>query len=287
MLKYRNIGISISDSPDLAVLGLGDVHQADTIIEFIRHLLLNDARLIYGHDLREGGYAQLFTDLLAQYGAVKADDYRCVNYLAWPIAQALSNTDFLELRELGIEVKKGDVPKEEVKKKTAPNLENCSVHELRSYWSKSLTDMRTEMTKNTEARIFVGGATEFGKGSIPGLYEEALMAIKSRQPIYFIGSLGGASKIMIDFINGQELAAKAIGSEPDQEFRDCYRKLYGTAPLNTAKALNEIGELGINGLSELNGLSPQENQRLFETPYTLEMVRLVLSGLKRILVQSG
>ena len=280
MLLDRNIGISISDSDDLALLGLGEVHLRDMVVEFTRHLLLNHSRLIYGHDLRTRGYAQLFADLNTQYGSSRTDKHRCVNYLAWPMAQQLTNTDLLELDQLGIEVKLGRplLSSEQV----ALDPQNCSGQELRCYWSKSLTEMRIEMTKDSHARVFIGGSTKLGKGSIPGVYEEAFLAIESGQPIYFIGALGGTSNLMINALIGKENVVAKNNSRLS-EFEKLYTNLYGIPLLSKTRVLSEIKTLGLGGLSKLNGLSFFENERLFETPYVLEMVRLVLLGLKRIL----
>ena len=45
----------------------------------------------------------------------------------------------------------------------------------------------------------------------------------------------------------------------------------------------EGADWGIAGLCATNGLTPEENRRLFETPHIIEMVYLVLRGLQRVL----
>ena len=60
----------------------------DLSVELARHLLISGAHLVYGGDLRPGGFTELFKDLTYQYGIYEKDktlkNY-FTNYLAWPI----------------------------------------------------------------------------------------------------------------------------------------------------------------------------------------------------------
>jgi hypothetical protein len=56
------VGVSVSDTTDMAMLGMGPEHLEDATLEIARYLLAMGSRLVYGGDLRPGG----FTDLLAE-----------------------------------------------------------------------------------------------------------------------------------------------------------------------------------------------------------------------------
>ena len=51
-LSQKAIAVAISDSPDMAGLGLAPEHLRDAMAEIARHLLALGARLVYGGDLR-------------------------------------------------------------------------------------------------------------------------------------------------------------------------------------------------------------------------------------------
>jgi len=67
-LKDVSIGISISktDSVELQALGLSDFHLQNAMLEIARQCLAQGAKLVYGGDLRPGG----FTEKLAGTGQV-------------------------------------------------------------------------------------------------------------------------------------------------------------------------------------------------------------------------
>jgi hypothetical protein len=60
-LAGMRIGISISESPDMAVLGLGPEHLEDAMSEIARRLLACGASLVYGGDLRMQFPGQIIT----------------------------------------------------------------------------------------------------------------------------------------------------------------------------------------------------------------------------------
>src|SRR5215470_16444954 len=66
-LEGWRIAVSISDSPDLASLGLGDRHLRDVMVEVARHLISAGAALVYGGDLRKKGYTELLFEVAARY----------------------------------------------------------------------------------------------------------------------------------------------------------------------------------------------------------------------------
>ena len=63
----RNIGISISESPDMRYFGFSDGHLKDAMAGFAIHLLASGANLAYGGDLRDAGFSRLIFDLVLRY----------------------------------------------------------------------------------------------------------------------------------------------------------------------------------------------------------------------------
>lgn len=72
-LEGKNVAISISESPDSSILGIGKAMFEDLSVELARHLLISGAHLVYGGDLRQGGFTEMFKDLAYQYGIYEKD----------------------------------------------------------------------------------------------------------------------------------------------------------------------------------------------------------------------
>ena len=65
--KPKTIGISISDSPDMKALGLGNGHLRDAMTEVATYLLASGDDLAYGGDLRENGFTWTLFELASRY----------------------------------------------------------------------------------------------------------------------------------------------------------------------------------------------------------------------------
>lgn len=144
-------------------------------------------------------------------------------------------------------------------------------------WAESLSSMRNEMEKNVNARIILGGRTQGFKGYMPGLYEEAANAVSKEHPLFLLGGFGGAASRLVNLVQGK--------ISPKELFEEC---LMNPAYKDFVQYLNkEHGEFDYSSLEVLynnlpilrNGLSEDENNRLFVTTNITEIVALILKGL--------
>lgn len=115
----------------------------------------------------------------------------------------------------------------------------------------SLTKMRVEMENNAHARIVVGGKMMGYSGIMPGIIEEFKIAIETGHPVYVVGGFGGASRYVANV-------------------------LLGVTEVEDPFAWME----GFNITNLRNGLSEEENKRLFVSTNAMEIVSLILKGLK-------
>src|SRR5690606_9979930 len=86
-LSRSVIAVSVSDSPDMPMLGLGKEHLEDAMAEIARHLLALGARLLYGGDLRQKGFTELLFELVARHrrdADIGDERVGVTNVLAWP-----------------------------------------------------------------------------------------------------------------------------------------------------------------------------------------------------------
>lgn len=256
------VSVSISDSPDMAVLGLGNGHLQNAACEFATYLLADDVGLAYGGDLRPGGFTEVLFELRYKYqrSADAGVKTGITNYLAWPVHASMATDELsgimagmrghARLVLIGQNGKRMSVNEYQEMQPHTPDK-----HE----WSEGLTAMRRVMCEDTDARVVLGGAVEGYKGRMPGIAEEVLLSLESGQPVFLIGGFGGCAR---DIAETLKLVDTWPGSRPDWPGR-CQFKRYVADDLH-------------------NGLSHKENMALARTSYMNQAVILVMCGLRRL-----
>ncbi|MBW7913402.1 MAG: hypothetical protein H3C54_06830 [Taibaiella sp.] len=283
-LTNRKIGVSISESEDIELLGFSEVHQQDAMIEFARYLLVQGATLVYGGDLRKDGYTLLFSELSFQYrDRSQHRKNHFINYSSYPIYLNISKTQELEFKKNRVEFKKIAPPK--IAKPISSTWFPPDSIQNKLIWSASLEKMRAEMNEVSDARIFMGGRSQGYSGVMPGVLEEALMSLNSNKPTYLIGAFGGITGAIIKALEGenpQEITEVFQFNDSNyKKFISEIRK-NGNGDVDYAIITKTIQEYGLSKLSKYNGLTKEENQILFTTPHIPVMLHYVLKGLSKI-----
>ena len=254
------IAISMSESPDMAVLGFGEDHLREAVAEFAIYLLASGANLAYGGDLRPGGLTELLFELVTRYQRQEDTDARVIDYLAWPVHVRMKAADLdalaAELQGFAQLVLVGQdgrwMSMED--RRTLPSHEPDE-HE----WGTGLTAMRKTMRGETDARIVLGGRVEGYKGRMPGVAEEALLSLDAGQPLFLVGGFGGCTRDIAETVG---LVDSWVGSRSAWPGRQQFKR-YTQTNLH-------------------NGLSSEENQLLARTPHLEQAVTLVMQGLRRL-----
>ena len=294
LLTGREIALSISESPDLEVLGLSLMHLQDAMVEFARYLFAADARIFYGGDLRPGGFTEILFNLVRTYppNVREGEPSRSVvNYLAWPrwLRQTKAQkADILGLAEIHeVRPPAGLVADEGV------YLEPDSTAS-RFVWARCHTAMREEMNRDLDARIVMGGRLTGYQGCYPGILEETLLALRDGKPVYVLGGFGGCAAEIANALEGK--TPKGLTESFQFEYKE-YRDLadfYNQRvkedasvgrPIDYQKILEILHRTGAVGLG--NGLSEEENQRLFRAVHVPELIALVLKGLSQLFEGRG
>ena len=282
-----HIAISISDSPEIENLGFSLAHQKNLITEITRFLIIHGSNLVYGGDLRLNGYTRLFSNLVYQYRPSKeVGKLFFRNYFSFPIYLKLTRSDTLEFKKNGVLPVMVDPP------------ENLGIDKSTSYdpvgndnlfiWAESLTKMREEMQSKTDARIFTGGSMSNFKGKYPGLLEESILALKNDIPVYFMGIFGGITSRIIEGLKGkqpQELTIKWQSSQNEnyEEFVSHYNSKKDGDKIDYKLSTEFLNDYTLERLSKNNGLTIEENERLFNTIHTSEIIFLIMKGLHNTL----
>jgi len=292
-LQGQAIGISISESDpgELQALGLSSGHLQIAMLEIARQCLAQGAQLVYGGDLRPGGFTENLLELVRYHNDTLKKEYPPVsNYLAWPlkstvdIAWAAQNKDAIK-----IEAQKA--PDDLLDAGLMRDSNNPgTISAISAYvWARCLTAMREEIIRKTNARIMMGGRTLGFKGKYPGLVEEALLTLTASKPLFLLGGYGGASLAICQALQGQQTEALTESYQCQNEGYKALLQEYNhriveqqldLAPIDYQALNKTFADFGMNNLH--NGLSDEENNRLFETVNYDEAIGLILAGLARI-----
>jgi hypothetical protein len=283
-INGKVIGISISESDNLLELGFSVTHLRDAMVEIARYLLNSGAILAYGGDTRTGGFSQTLYDLVRLYKMPnESPSASLINFLAWPLSLRVTNEtqtsliDKVTFRKIP--------PPTDLTIDDSTFLEPVTVPNL-LVWAKCLTKMRIEMTRLSDARIFMGGRTTGFKGICPGVLEELLLALSQKKPIYLIGAFGGVTNDCINALQGKrtpsfQFEGYCADSTMYRDFAEEYNRTTSDMKIDYDYFYKTVMNFGLDQLSATNGLSVAENLRLFTTPHFPEIIHLVLKGLNK------
>jgi SLOG-like protein len=269
-LKEIRIGISISDSPDLAWLGLLETHMRLALGEIARCVLISEGKLAYGGRLDAKGYTSYLIQELHRYSRRDRPIRIC---LAWQEHRRLSIDQLKKEKEaLGLfgEIVFLDTDGSPIDPKTDRPQEPVpeSDDDIRK---RALTSMRQYMQTISDGRILIGGKRHGFQGDFPGVVEEAIISLEANQPIYPAGGFGGATLDIINALgvdDGSWLPERPHAPAPDERM---------------SRGLDILSELSSrkdwSGLQ--NGLSDVENRQLAATHRPSEIATLISLGLGR------
>jgi hypothetical protein len=281
------VAISVSESPDLQSLGLSKQHLRDALQEFARHVLANGGIVAYGSKLKKGGFAEDLMDL-AQTDRLAGSEprKRVIDYVSWPIhLQNDADTWAKQTAHYRPEVIFKKTGKPDDIQMDASTYFAPSTVEQRYAWARGLTLMREEMDSAPElrARVVMGGRVDGFIGKYPGVLEEAVITLQHGEALYLCGGFGGCTQQIIRALKGEAaLALTKAFQEQDSQYAEliAYYGKKGLEPIDYPRVCEYLAKKGVAGLN--NGLSDADNEILFNTPFTTQMIYLVLKGLANL-----
>ncbi len=266
------VGVSVSDSPDLARLGLDESHVRIALGELARAVLVAGGELAYGGRLDPAGYTAFLQGELERYA--QRHDQPLVVYLAWQEHRALSLAELdaadtnlgMHGRIVCLDAKGAPIDASEERGDAPEPVEDPAIR------AHALTCLRRRLAQETGARVALGGRRSGFQGAMAGIVEELLIAIEAGQPVFLAAGFGGATWD----------AARALGLL-SAEWPD----LAGPAAEIDARHADGLAELleaarGAGWHATSNGLDEQENRRLVASHRASEVASLVALGLGRL-----
>jgi hypothetical protein len=298
-LRSRNLtaALSVSGAEDLARYGLRTAHLDSILLDLSRYLLVAGVRLAYGGHLGPAGYTLRLADLLRDpiveqlRGTPSTDQAQpeLVTYLPWPMLASVRDEARLgALVDLLRCPRPSDIDDSlDPAFVATPDVEVPSDTPLRRLaWSRGLTAMRERQTTEVSARVVIGGRLgrpdDPYRGRMPGVLEEALLAIRAQRPVYLIGAFGGCARLILDALDGIERAELTSAYHQALPHGPELKKLYADRNLKWDEFEDiavELKGIGISGLK--NGLSVDENRELANSRSAERIVELVLHGLQQ------
>jgi hypothetical protein len=290
-LTGKRIAVSISDSADLARLGLTDTHVRLALGEIARAVLVAGGGLLYGGHLEEGGHTPFLVEEFQRWQRDEsqhphADETdgelhsgsrqrtgQLVLSLAWsvhrqtPLSRIKEYDDTLHtggevvcLSADGHRINPRGGRGEDSEPETDPRVV-----------VESLTGLRRWMRDHSHGRVVVGGRRRGYQGAMPGVLEETLLSLEAEQPVYVAGGFGG---VALDIARALKTAPgdwppPADAEEPQPGLADGLAKVERLKRAPTWDGLH-------------NGLTDEENQRLAITHRPSEIAALISRGLGRL-----
>jgi hypothetical protein len=142
-------------------LGLNNLYLYSALLEIARQCLAQGAQLVYGGDLRPGGFTEDLLELVRYHNDGLKKEYQPVsNYLAWPLKATLQIAWAAQKKDaIKIEVQKA--PEDLIKTGVVTDPINPgNINDISGYiWARCLSDMREQIIQKTQARIMMGGRT--------------------------------------------------------------------------------------------------------------------------------
>ncbi len=249
------ISISVSNTnenrPD-------EIMLRDMVVEISRYILNAGGKILYGGSGSRDGYVNLFSQISEKYGKIKVDsegkdvpegEAYIYNYYAWPYMNALSDDDMAYLKHCHLcaqQIYPDGISEEQ--KRLIPSTQD---EEGKMQIISSLSHMRDVRCREAKAFIIVGGKTKGSLTPIPGILEEYIKARATKKPIYLLGGFGGEAALISKSVISRETIIKSIQDD-------------------TYESLN-------------NGLNKEENMRLLLSTNVFEIIRLIISGMKKVI----
>lgn len=254
------VGLSVSDSADLARLGLAPRHCEMAVAEIARAVLIAGGSLVYGGRLVPAGFTQILLDEVRRFAedrdaltvCLAASEHRSLSddellaYVGDLHASAsivCLDQDGSPIRPTGRDLATPiDVP-------------------------RALSGLRRHITSVTHARVVVGGQLAGFQGAMPGVVEEALLSVRARQPLYVAGGFGGAAAAVAAALGHDDFAWAPPGFPAFVE--------------NAEEPLVQLTELASAGLPG-DGLDGPARHQLAATYRPADIAALVVNGLARV-----
>ncbi len=272
-LAGLSVGLSVSESDESAGLGF-NVSEVNNTVRLISETLLSQgARLVFGHDWRPEGVMEKVYNFALNYVPLEGGEPLITNFVPWPRKPVLA-PDAQQRMSGVLKIEQPGFPE------SAPAAASDAFKEI-----VGLTYMRRALVDACDFRLCIGGRKTGSSGRFAGVAEEAFLTAVAGKPMYLSGLFGGAA--------GEVIAAIREGKVDSEAFRPSVKVAAileengvlksDSDDFKTGTAVGEFfSEMGLEKLSQTNGLTPDENVSLFDAKIVNDVISWLLLAMKRV-----
>lgn len=270
-LKGMRIGISVAASADLDRLGLAETRFRTVLGELAQLVVTAGGGLAHGGNLRHDGYTVSLIERMRTYAPSSRPLLNC---LAWTEHRALPLSEIgLRREQFGRhgEIVCLDVDGDPVDP-SAGRGESPVPESDPGTRQRALTGMRRYLVRHVDAHLLLGGRRGGFQGALPGLVEEALLALEAGLPVYLAAGYGGVTAEIAKTLGvggAPEVPRPSDATPPDPRLLDGLERLRALASAPAWTGLR-------------NGLTDEENRRLAASHHPQEIAALASRGLGRL-----
>jgi hypothetical protein len=274
-LDGLTLNLSVSESAEAVERGFPPSESNRTVLRIVAAILGHGAKIVLGHDWRDDGLMEAVHSYVIRYRSVTDVSQNLVtNILPWPDKSKVSEADQKTLKgALRIVALDRPIGIRDSALKVGPLAR-----------SVSLTAMRIELTRKSDARLCMGGRTQNYQGRLPGVLEEALLSLRAKKPLYLAGIWGGAAERTIALLRGEKrtwLEEMSTTGSMLSDWPPQFANAYSRYIANSVQAISHTFQVGVEGLAKANFLTVSENEQLFKSQSIDEIVELILAGMYR------
>jgi hypothetical protein len=290
------INLSISESDDSSQRGFPSSQVNRTTMQVVAALFGQGASVVFGHDWREDGIMEAVYGFARQVQAPipvspaeAADDAQPLlwNLLPWPDKPYLPERDLEQLSST-LRVELAGLPKELEASDSEARRVGPGNGLYQYVRARGLTFLRRRLNTISHVRFCLGGHASGYAGRYPGVIEEAFLAVSDKKPLYLAGFLGGATKQVVDAIEGKQMTDDFCPATPLQGLYQAPAVKESDGTTRDDRVIDQVvvwkafAAAGRETIAATNGLTIEENDELFHTPVIDRAVELVLIGLSRL-----
>jgi hypothetical protein len=289
------MALSISESEDSEGRGYPSWQINRTTLQIAAALIGQGACVVFGHDWREDGVMEAVHAFAQQLVApvtflqddtVGSEQPLLRNILPWPDRPSLKEDEIRRLAST-LRLDLEELPQELITNSATAIAAGAQSPAYRYLRARSLTHLRRRLVEVSCARFCAGGRRYGYEGRYPGIVEESLLTLRAGQPLYLAGLLGGATRDVINAIQGKQMPPDFCRSEDVQKLFDAPPFGEGDHTTEVDRQLDpratwiEFEGAGRTGVAAANSLTLEENEELFETPVLDRVIQLVVAGIAR------
>lgn len=260
-LKDKRIALSVSESDDLARLGLDSAHLELAVAELARAIVVAGGIIVYGGRL-DWGFTNIVLDEAERYGSTAGAFEHYVPYTEHSGFDPVELDAYARRLSVRAQVRLIDANGEacEVTDSSAPSFARGDVDS-----KDALTAMRKVTSEVSDARVILGGKVAGFAGMFPGVAEEAALTATQGKALFIAGGFGGAATL--------------VG-------RLAHPDLYAWLPRELPAGLTPVVEASVSELLPRqyaeDGLTDDERALLAQTNRPADVATLAILGLSRL-----